>query len=166
MNPTCFAMNSNDKNRTWQGGWPHGLEMWAPLAFRSSCKGWDILFLRWYGANAALHCQITFWTMYLHVRQLSLLKVWPISTSFKINMFPDIHSTCWSLMNCTWGNWQQHRFSYNEPMPVESVTQSLCDLALRFGEDDEEEEGGGGGMVFFPLLLFLFSFSPDGCCIV
>lgn len=39
---------------------------------------------------------------------------------------------------------QQHRFTYNEPMPVESITQSLCDLALRFGEDDDE--GGGGGM--------------------
>ena len=38
---------------------------------------------------------------------------------------------------------QQHRFSYNEPMPVESTTQSLCDLALRFGEDTDE----GGGMV-------------------
>jgi 20S proteasome subunit alpha 5 len=37
---------------------------------------------------------------------------------------------------------QQHRFTYNEPMPVESCTQSLCDLALQFGEDDEE-----GGMV-------------------
>ncbi|GIL71587.1 hypothetical protein Vretimale_715 [Volvox reticuliferus] len=37
---------------------------------------------------------------------------------------------------------QQHRFSYNEPMPVESTTQSLCDLALRFGEDSDE----GGGM--------------------
>jgi 20S proteasome subunit alpha 5 len=36
---------------------------------------------------------------------------------------------------------QQHKFTYNEPMPVESLTQSLCDLALRFGEDDEE-----GGM--------------------
>lgn len=33
---------------------------------------------------------------------------------------------------------QQHRFTYNEPMPVESITQSLCDLALRFGEDEEE----------------------------
>lgn len=34
---------------------------------------------------------------------------------------------------------QQHRFTYNEPMPVESCTQSLCDLALRFGEDGEED---------------------------
>eukprot|EP00879_Flechtneria_rotunda_P008461 GHRR01008864.1.p1 GENE.GHRR01008864.1~~GHRR01008864.1.p1 ORF type:complete len:239 (+),score=59.88 GHRR01008864.1:187-903(+) len=33
---------------------------------------------------------------------------------------------------------QQHRFTYNEPMPVESCTQSLCDLALRFGEDSDE----------------------------
>jgi len=33
---------------------------------------------------------------------------------------------------------QQHRFTYNESMPIESITQSLCDLALRFGEDEEE----------------------------
>lgn len=33
---------------------------------------------------------------------------------------------------------QSHRFSYNEPMPAESCTQSLCDLALRFGEDGED----------------------------
>lgn len=31
-------------------------------------------------------------------------------------------------------------------MPVESCTQSLCDLALQFGEDDDDS-GGGGGMV-------------------
>ncbi|KAG5248814.1 proteasome alpha type [Salix suchowensis] len=31
-----------------------------------------------------------------------------------------------------------HRFSYGEPMTVESTTQALCDLALRFGEGDEE----------------------------
>ncbi|KAJ6942733.1 hypothetical protein NC652_008516 [Populus alba x Populus x berolinensis] len=30
------------------------------------------------------------------------------------------------------------RFSYGEPMTVESTTQALCDLALRFGEGDEE----------------------------
>ncbi|OAE27244.1 hypothetical protein AXG93_473s1150 [Marchantia polymorpha subsp. ruderalis] len=33
---------------------------------------------------------------------------------------------------------QNHRFSYNEPMSVESTTQALCDLALRFGEGDED----------------------------
>ena len=34
---------------------------------------------------------------------------------------------------------QNHRFSYGEPMTIESTTQALCDLALRFGEGDEEE---------------------------
>ncbi|KAG0494419.1 hypothetical protein HPP92_005413 [Vanilla planifolia] len=33
---------------------------------------------------------------------------------------------------------QNYRFSYGEPMTVESTTQALCDLALRFGEGDEE----------------------------
>lgn len=46
---------------------------------------------------------------------------------------------------------QQHRFTYNEPMPVESCTQSLCDLALRFGEDSDEagmvSTLGGGAVV-------------------
>lgn len=42
---------------------------------------------------------------------------------------------------------QNHRFSYNEPMPVESCVQSICDLALRFGEDDEDGGDGGGSMV-------------------
>ena len=44
---------------------------------------------------------------------------------------------------------QSHRFTYNEPMPVESCTQSLCDLALQFGEDKDDDGGGGGGMVRF-----------------
>eukprot|EP00128_Syssomonas_multiformis_P011290 Colp12_sorted_trinity150504_noHs@33616 len=33
---------------------------------------------------------------------------------------------------------QSHAFTYNEPIKIESITQSVCDLALRFGEDDEE----------------------------
>eukprot|EP00475_Leptophrys_vorax_P030602 TRINITY_DN46009_c0_g1_i1.p2 TRINITY_DN46009_c0_g1~~TRINITY_DN46009_c0_g1_i1.p2 ORF type:complete len:239 (+),score=30.71 TRINITY_DN46009_c0_g1_i1:202-918(+) len=33
---------------------------------------------------------------------------------------------------------QSHRFSYNEPMLVESCTQALCDLALKFGEGDDD----------------------------
>lgn len=37
---------------------------------------------------------------------------------------------------------QQHKFTYNEPMPIESLTQALCDLALKFGEDEEEGPGG------------------------
>ncbi|KAI9301852.1 nucleophile aminohydrolase [Cunninghamella echinulata] len=35
---------------------------------------------------------------------------------------------------------QNHRFTYNEQLKVESVTQSVCDLALRFGEGAEGEE--------------------------
>ncbi|KAK9838510.1 hypothetical protein WJX81_004042 [Elliptochloris bilobata] len=48
---------------------------------------------------------------------------------------------------------QQHRFSYNEPMPVESCTQALCDLALRFGENDDDEESGGMSRPFGVALL-------------
>mmetsp|Transcript_30915 Transcript_30915/g.100650 ORF Transcript_30915/g.100650 Transcript_30915/m.100650 type:complete len:241 (+) Transcript_30915:87-809(+) len=33
---------------------------------------------------------------------------------------------------------QNHRFTYGEPMSTESCTQSLCDLALRFGEGDDD----------------------------
>jgi 20S proteasome subunit alpha 5 len=63
---------------------------------------------------------------------------------------------------------QQHRFSYNEPMPCESVTQALCDLALRFGEDDDDEDGGGGGGMARPfgVALLLAGWDPDdGPCL-
>ncbi|KAJ1839041.1 proteasome component pup2 [Coemansia sp. RSA 2708] len=33
-----------------------------------------------------------------------------------------------------------HTFSYEEPIPVESCTQAVCDLALRFGEGAEGQE--------------------------
>jgi 20S proteasome subunit alpha 5 len=36
-----------------------------------------------------------------------------------------------------------HRFTYNEPMTTEAVTQSVCDLCLRFGE-------GGKGVMSRP----------------
>jgi 20S proteasome subunit alpha 5 len=35
---------------------------------------------------------------------------------------------------------QSHRFTYDEPLRVESVTQSVCDLALSFGEGGEENK--------------------------
>ncbi|KAJ1916277.1 proteasome component pup2 [Tieghemiomyces parasiticus] len=35
---------------------------------------------------------------------------------------------------------QNHHFTYNERIPVESVTQAVCDLALRFGEGAEGEK--------------------------
>eukprot|EP01120_Amphizonella_sp_Union-15-10_P012644 TRINITY_DN5660_c0_g1_i1.p1 TRINITY_DN5660_c0_g1~~TRINITY_DN5660_c0_g1_i1.p1 ORF type:complete len:253 (+),score=43.57 TRINITY_DN5660_c0_g1_i1:76-834(+) len=34
---------------------------------------------------------------------------------------------------------QSYTFTYDEDISVESVTQSVCDLALRFGEDRDEE---------------------------
>ena len=34
---------------------------------------------------------------------------------------------------------QNHWFVYNEPMSVESVTQSVSNLAMMFGEDDDEK---------------------------
>lgn len=33
-----------------------------------------------------------------------------------------------------------HTFTFNEPMSVESCTQAICDLALRFGEDRKSEK--------------------------
>ncbi|KAK9820541.1 hypothetical protein WJX72_011438 [[Myrmecia] bisecta] len=53
---------------------------------------------------------------------------------------------------------QQHRFSYNEPMPVESCTQSLCDLALRFGDGDDE----GGMSRPFGVALLIAGWDEDG----
>ena len=35
---------------------------------------------------------------------------------------------------------QNHHFNYNEVLGVESCTQAICDLALRFGEGAEGEE--------------------------
>lgn len=35
---------------------------------------------------------------------------------------------------------KNHRFNYDEPMLVESCTQAVCDLALRFGEDGKKED--------------------------
>lgn len=35
---------------------------------------------------------------------------------------------------------QNHAFTYDEPVGVESCAQAVCDLALRFGESVEEDE--------------------------
>lgn len=35
---------------------------------------------------------------------------------------------------------QNHQFTFNEDIKVESVTQAVCDLALRFGESTEDDE--------------------------
>ncbi|RYG44480.1 proteasome subunit alpha [archaeon] len=33
-----------------------------------------------------------------------------------------------------------HRFTYDEPLPVESLTQCVCDVAMSFGEDKEGQK--------------------------
>ena len=35
---------------------------------------------------------------------------------------------------------QSHWFMYNEPMSVESVTQSVSNLAMAFGKDSDDEK--------------------------
>lgn len=35
---------------------------------------------------------------------------------------------------------QNHSFTYDEPIRVESATQAVCDLALRFGESVHDED--------------------------
>jgi hypothetical protein len=62
----------------------------------------------------------------------------------RLRYFISVHTNalCVSVLlsvNLTWYLLtQNHRFSYGEPMTVESATQAICDLALRFGEGDEE----------------------------
>ena len=34
---------------------------------------------------------------------------------------------------------QNHWFTYNEPMSVESVTQAVSNLAMQFGEDGDDD---------------------------
>lgn len=48
-------------------------------------------------------------------------------------MTPSFLANCFSLL-------QNHAFTFNEPMSVESCTQAICDLALRFGEDRKSEK--------------------------
>lgn len=55
---------------------------------------------------------------------------------------------------------QNHRFSYNEPMTVESTTQSLCDLALRFGEGDEDSMSRPFGVA-----LLIAGYDKRGPCL-
>lgn len=46
---------------------------------------------------------------------------------------------------------QMHAFTYDEPIGVESCTQAVCDLALRFGESVEDDDAL---MVSNVLLIF------------
>lgn len=49
---------------------------------------------------------------------------------------------------------QNHRFTYNEPMRVEALTQAVCDLALSFGEVRRYARRGRTPSVFSVGLFF------------
>ena len=52
---------------------------------------------------------------------------------------------------------QNHYFTYNESMPVQSLTQSLCALSANFGTDEE----GSMSRPFGVALLLFFFIKPD-----
>jgi len=56
---------------------------------------------------------------------------------------------------------QNHRFTYNEAMSVESVTQSLCDVALRFSEEGDHD-GEDALSRPFGVALLLAGMADDG----
>lgn len=55
---------------------------------------------------------------------------------------------------------QMHAFNFNEPLGVESCTQAICDLALRFGEGAEGEESIMSRP--FGVALLIAGFDEDG----
>ena len=55
---------------------------------------------------------------------------------------------------------QNHAFNYAEPLRVESCTQAICDLALRFGEGAEGEESIMSRP--FGVALLIAGFDEDG----
>mmetsp|Transcript_1300 Transcript_1300/g.2262 ORF Transcript_1300/g.2262 Transcript_1300/m.2262 type:complete len:251 (+) Transcript_1300:37-789(+) len=66
---------------------------------------------------------------------------------------------------------QNHTFTYDEPMPIETLTQATCDLALQFGEDSNKDDGPRMSRPFGVALLFggvdsqgahLFHADPSG----
>lgn len=55
---------------------------------------------------------------------------------------------------------QSHTFNYMEPLRVESCTQAICDLALRFGEGDDGEESVMSRP--FGVALLIAGYDEDG----
>ena len=55
---------------------------------------------------------------------------------------------------------QNHAFHYSEPLRVDSCTQAICDLALRFGESGDEEESVMSRP--FGVALLLAGYDEDG----
>merc|ERR1711934_697681 len=57
---------------------------------------------------------------------------------------------------------QNHRFTFAEAMSVESVTQSLCDVALRFSEEGDDDDQEDALSRPFGVALLLASMANDG----
>jgi 20S proteasome subunit alpha 5 len=57
---------------------------------------------------------------------------------------------------------QNHYFTYNEPMKVQSIAQSVCDLALQFGEAKDENESKKKMSRPFGVALLFAGFDVDG----
>mmetsp|Transcript_27549 Transcript_27549/g.30674 ORF Transcript_27549/g.30674 Transcript_27549/m.30674 type:complete len:262 (-) Transcript_27549:68-853(-) len=57
---------------------------------------------------------------------------------------------------------QNYRFTYDEPIKLESITQAICDLALRFGEDREEKDAMSRP---FGVALLLGGIDETGPCL-
>ncbi|KAB8067559.1 nucleophile aminohydrolase [Aspergillus leporis] len=55
---------------------------------------------------------------------------------------------------------QNHAFHYAEPLRVESCTQAICDLALRFGETGDDDESVMSRP--FGVALLIAGFDEDG----
>lgn len=55
---------------------------------------------------------------------------------------------------------QNHQFHYSEPLRVESCTQAICDLALRFGEGADGEESVMSRP--FGVALLIAGYDEDG----
>lgn len=59
---------------------------------------------------------------------------------------------------------QNHRFNYNKPMLVEACAQSICDLALRFGEDDDDDDDAALVCTPYRHRVVFVSVSPREYC--
>jgi 20S proteasome subunit alpha 5 len=58
---------------------------------------------------------------------------------------------------------QNHRFTYAEPLRVESLAQSICDQAIAFGEDSDERGGEERKMSRpYGVSLLLAGAGPEG----
>jgi len=75
--------------------------------------------------------------------------------------FLDFTMSLTTLLNADvllWIDSQNHRFTFAEAMSVESVTQSLCDVALRFSEEGDDD--GEDALVTQPSMTLHFPTYP------